>query len=130
MVTKRFVVVATGAVLFITFVLFTRLVLPGLLQPQGNEGTPVGIPDPGAVYDPVVAGEPVPERFRQLISRDGIRPIYAPRFVPAERAGYPGDSLVLGVALNGEAHAYPIGVLNWREMVIDEVGGVPILATW
>ena len=31
---------------------------------------------------------------------------------------------------NGESKAYPVGMLNCREMVIDELGGVPILVSW
>ena len=38
--------------------------------------------------------------------------------------------MVLGVSLNGDARAYPIGVLTYQEMVSDIVGGVPILVTW
>ncbi len=37
---------------------------------------------------------------------------------------------MLGVALDGEAKAYPISVLNSREMVNDELAEIPILATW
>ena len=68
--------------------------------------------------------------LNQLLNRDSILPIYAPRFVPAARAGYSNDELVMGVAINGEAKAYPVGPLNSREMVNDELGGIPILVTW
>ncbi len=68
--------------------------------------------------------------FRQLLRRDAIKPVYEPTFVPAEESGFSGEELVLGVAINGDSRAYPIGVLVSREMVIDEVGGVPILVTW
>ncbi len=40
------------------------------------------------------------------------------------------QDLVIGVAINGESKAYPVGTLNFREMVNDVVGGVPILVTW
>ena len=36
----------------------------------------------------------------------------------------------MGLAINGEAKAYPVEVLNFREMVNDVVGGVPVLVTW
>jgi hypothetical protein len=68
--------------------------------------------------------------WNQLLSRDGIAPIYEPEFVPASESGYKDDELVLGVAINGEARAYPVGVLNGREMVNDELAGTPILVTW
>ena len=65
--------------------------------------------------------------FRQLLNRDAIKPIYEPTFVSAEESGFSDEELVLGVEINGESRAYPVGPLNSREMVIDEVGGVPIL---
>jgi hypothetical protein len=74
-------------------------------------------------------------RWSQLLSRDAIRPnairpIYGPEFVPADEAGYADDELVMGVAIEGQAKAYPVGLLNHREMVNDELAGIPILVTW
>jgi hypothetical protein len=68
--------------------------------------------------------------MNRLLPRDAIAPIYRPRFVAAAQARLRPDELVLGVAINGEAKAYPITILNSREMVNDTAGGVPILATW
>ncbi len=69
-------------------------------------------------------------KMERLLGRDMIAPIYTPRFVAAAQARLRSDELVLGVEINGEAKAYPITVLNSREMVSDTAGGVPILATW
>ena len=66
----------------------------------------------------------------QLIPPDGIRPVYDPRFVEAVDAPLNDDELVIGVSLEGEAKAYPISVLRFREMVNDELGKLPILVTW
>jgi len=41
-----------------------------------------------------------------------------------------GEDRVVGVEVNGEARAYPIRVLNWHEIVNDELGGVPIAVTY
>ncbi len=68
--------------------------------------------------------------FRQLLKRDAILPIYDPEFVPAVEANYEDEELVLGVEINGDSRAYPVGMLNFREMVNDEVGGIPILVSW
>ncbi len=68
--------------------------------------------------------------WSQLLSRDAIQPIYDPEFIPADGAGYADDELVMGVAIGAEAKAYPVGLLNSREMVTDELGGTPILVTW
>jgi hypothetical protein len=69
-------------------------------------------------------------RWSQLLSRDSIRPIYEPEFVPADEADYADDELVMGVATDGQTKAYPVGLLNHREMVNDELAGIPILVTW
>lgn len=86
--------------------------------------------DPGAVYNPVVAGEALPDGFRQLLPRDAILPVYDPQFVEAAASGWSPDTDVIGVAVNGEARAYPVSFLNGRELVVDEVGGVPLLVSW
>ncbi len=69
-------------------------------------------------------------KMERLLGRDMIAPIYDPKFVTAAQATLRDDELILGVELNGEVKAYPITVLNGREMVNDTVGGVPILASW
>lgn len=68
--------------------------------------------------------------FRQVVAPDAIPPIYNPVLVPASAAPLDDEDLVLGVEINGESRAYPVGTLNGREMVNDEVGGVPILVSW
>ena len=85
---------------------------------------------PTEAYNPVAAGEVLPDGFRQLLPRDAILPIYDPAFVPAAQADWPQDVQVIGVAAGDEAKAYPVSALNRREMVIDEIGGDPILVTW
>lgn len=86
--------------------------------------------DPGAVYDPVSAGETLPAGFRQLLARDSILPVYEPEFVEASASPWDDEALVIGVELGGEARAYPVSFLNRREMVIDRFGDIPILVTW
>ena len=66
----------------------------------------------------------------QLIPLDGIRPVYQPQFVDAADAPLHDEELVIGVSIEGEAKAYPITVLRFREMVNDELGKLPILVTW
>ncbi len=69
-------------------------------------------------------------RMQRLLGRDMIFPIYNPRFVLASEAKVQGDELVLGIEISSNAKAYPITILASREMVNDELNGVPILATW
>lgn len=103
---------------------------------EGPSGaTPAANPEQEAASAHTAAEKP-PElrvdlsRFRQLLRRDAIEPVYAPQFVSAHAAGLEPEELVMGVELNGESKAYPIGPLNLREMVNDVVGGVPVLITW
>lgn len=69
---------------------------------------------------------------REALPRDLINPIYSPKFVtPAEVAGQILDEeLVMGLNIGGDARAYPVGIMRFREIVNDEVGGIPLLVTW
>lgn len=86
--------------------------------------------DPAGVYNPVLAGEALPDGFRQILPRDAIEPVYDPSFVGGASIGWPLDAEVIGVAMGDEAKAYPVSFLNGREMVVDEIDGIPILVTW
>jgi hypothetical protein len=86
--------------------------------------------DPRRVYNPVTAGEALPDGFRQLLPRDGIRPIYEPSFTTASGVDWPAETQVIGVSSGEEAKAYPVSVLNRHEMVNDFIAGDPILVTW
>ena len=85
---------------------------------------------PDQVYNPVAAGDPSPAGFRQLLARDQIAPIYNPEFTTADQVDWPAEMLVIGIAMDGAAKAYPVTPLNQREMVIDSLNGIPILVTW
>ena len=52
--------------------------------------------------------------------------------VPADRADLGEDEMVLGVAVGGEARAYPVNLM-WKpenEVLNDTVGGAALTATW
>ncbi|MCH2161180.1 MAG: DUF3179 domain-containing protein [Phycisphaerales bacterium] len=40
------------------------------------------------------------------------------------------DDRVIGVEINGESRAYPLFIMNAHEVVLDELGGVPIAVTY
>jgi hypothetical protein len=86
--------------------------------------------DPTAVRDPYAAGEELPVGYRQLLPRDFIRPVYQPRFTTADDIDWPDDADVIGVTIEGEAKAYPVSFLNFREIVVDELAGEPLLVSW
>ncbi len=62
--------------------------------------------------------------------RDGIPALDHPASVAAARSPWSDDELVLGVAWNGEARAYPIAILVWHELVNDTLAGRPILVSY
>ena len=58
---------------------------------------------------------------------NGIPPLDHPRHVPAAQARWlKDDHVVFGVAVNGEARAYPKRILAWHELARDRVGGVEL----
>ncbi len=99
--------------------------------PAGPTSLPSGErTDAAGVHNPVMAGEPLPDGFRQLLPRDAIAPVYEPVFLAANETPWSADTQIIGVTAGGEAKAYPVSYLNGREMVIDSVAGIPILVTW
>ena len=72
----------------------------------------------------------VPADVHVVLPRDAIPAIWDPQFVAAADADMPSDAEVIGVAFEGEAHAYSINLLDGHEIVNDVVGGRKIAATW
>ena len=63
--------------------------------------------------------------------RDGIPAIDQPNFVNARAADFlENDDRVLGLDYKGVKRAYPIRILNWHEIVNDQVGGEAITITY
>jgi hypothetical protein len=80
----------------------------------------------------LAAEEPdtLPPDFLRVLPRGRIPAIDDPRFVPAEKARIPDDAWVLGAAIEGEARAYSLNLLNQHEVVNDRIGRQPIAAVW
>ena len=58
---------------------------------------------------------------------NGIPPLEYPQRLDASAADYLGDDhIVFGIALEGEARAYPKRILAWHEMALDSLGGVEL----
>ena len=63
--------------------------------------------------------------------RDGIPAISDPKMIDAIEADYLADKdRVVGLTLNGESRAYPIAILNWHEIVNDEIGNKRFAVTY
>ncbi|MEA2600529.1 MAG: hypothetical protein QOF89_1521 [Acidobacteriota bacterium] len=68
---------------------------------------------------------------RQNVFEKMYAPLSDPRFARAAEADWMKDGdLVLGVERNGEAVAYPVLQLAYHHIVMDEVGGFPVAATY
>lgn len=67
-----------------------------------------------------------------LLPKDAIPSIDRPRFYSVQEANaeYEEDEIVIGVEFDGDARAYPVGLLSSHEIVNDTVGGRPIAVTW
>jgi len=58
---------------------------------------------------------------------DGIPSLDNPTLIEAGKAEYmKDDDLVFGVAINGDARAYPLRIMGWHEMFNEVIGGVPV----
>ena len=76
------------------------------------------------------ASDEPPPGVEQLLPRGGIPAVFDPAFVPAGEAEIPDDAWVLGVEIDGEAHAYSLNLLNHHEIVNDRFGEHPVAAVW
>lgn len=74
-------------------------------------------------YDEIFSGGP---------PRDGIPPIYSPKFESISQAGdgLKGVEPVVSFNLGGDARAYPLQILIWHEIVNDVVAGQPVMITF
>ncbi len=63
--------------------------------------------------------------------RDGIHAVDAPTFASAEAAdAIAPETPVLGISIGGDARAYLTPVLEYHQVVNDDVGGVPLVVTY
>ena len=71
------------------------------------------------------------EIFRGGPPKDGIPSIDEPIFASADDADFiDEDEWVLGIKTAAGARAYPIKILNWHEIVNDEMGGLKFVVTF
>lgn len=82
-----------------------------------------------AVAAPAAADTP-PEGVEQLLPRGRIAAIFEPDFVTADEAEIADGAWVLGVALDGQARAYSLNLLNRHEVVNDKIGEHSFAAVW
>lgn len=64
------------------------------------------------------------------VPKDAIPPLFFPEYVSLEKTDLNDEDFVLGFELNGDARAYPLKIMNFHEIVNDEVGGEEIVVTY
>ena len=103
---------------------------PGALS-TASAGATTTAEDRSTASDPGESEEPRYRMFRSL-PKDGILAIFEPKFITADEAGsqMQDKSLVIGLSINGEHHAYSVAFLSSHEVVNDVVGGEPVAVTW
>lgn len=63
--------------------------------------------------------------------KDGIPALTNPKFISADQADYLNSKdKVIGVSINGDHRAYPIKILNYHEIVNDDVGSTSIVVSY
>ena len=69
-------------------------------------------------FDVSNASIPVSEIHKGGPPRDGIPPLDDPNYIEADKADYiADDDRVMGVVIEGQPYAYPIGIMNYHEIV-------------
>ena len=71
-------------------------------------------------------------KARQVVPRDHFPVLFDPPMSNVEAAdeALEDDELVIGIAIDGKAKAYPVYVMGVHELVNDTCGEVPIAASW
>lgn len=59
-----------------------------------------------------------------------FHPVNSPEFIAQADSKLDAKEMILAVRMGGEDRAYPISQMAYHHIVNDEVGGVPIVATY
>jgi hypothetical protein len=59
-----------------------------------------------------------------------FHPVKSPQFIAQADSKLDAKEMILAVRMDGEDRAYPISQMAYHHVVNDEVGGVPIVATY
>ncbi len=108
------------------------LLLPIVTAQANAQSWPTDILDESFGYGPRTPSDvPWNEVIQACGVRDCIPSLDAPKYVAATDAGFLDESeLVLAIEINGDARAYPVAILNFHEIVNDEIGDQPIAITY
>jgi len=89
---------------------------------------------PETNFQKVESSTDIKDIYSGGIGKDGIPPIYNPRFTSVNEANqieWLTDNHPIAVLkIEQEAHGYPLGILNFHEIVNDTISGTPVLITY
>lgn len=90
-----------------------------------------GLPQAALALDLSDSKVPLEEILNGGPPKDGIPALTDPKAIPSGRAEFLGPSdRVLGLVVNDQPRAYPLKILNWHEVVNDQLGGQPVLVSY
>jgi hypothetical protein len=93
---------------------------PTVKNPSGS------VPAGGPAFDAITADE-----IQTILPEDAIPALVKPTYLSAaEASDIRPQELVIGVAVNGDARAYPLATLSAHEIVNDDIGGQHLAVTW
>ena len=107
------------------------LILSGCEKDKGGDflGTPSGNNNNNNNYDSWLI--PKSEVFDGGPGKDGIPALEEPQFIAASSANYlEEDDLVIGYVNGDDIRAYPHAILDWHEIINDEVGNIKLAVTY
>lgn len=86
---------------------------------------------PPGLFDPTEEIDvELPEGYFLSWGRDRIAPVYEPTYVGRDGVDWPDDEVVIGINIDGQQRAFPVGFMSNRELVIDQIDDIPLLVTW
>jgi hypothetical protein len=97
-------------------------------DPQAALGDGGSSPAPTIQSSGIMASQ---NSFGGFNRRSPFVPLDDPEFLTAEDASFLGDdNLVMGLYIEGQSRAYPIGMVYYHHVVNDTVDGRPMLITY
>lgn len=117
------------------FFIGLSIILLSLIACSDQGDTPINSPSPGGeeVVDPNVWDVPRDEVFDGGPGKDGIPSIDEPNFSTKDDSDVVNkykNLLVTAIYHDGQARAYPHPILDWHEIVNDEIGDLSVAITF
>lgn len=108
------------------------LVLPLVGGCDAGTDSTFEVPKPPTESSGEAYSRPTADEMQIVLPRDAIPAIFEPTFLTVSEANevYGDEESIIGVEIDGEAHAYSTIHLNGHEIVNDEIAGRKIAVTW